>query len=58
MKKIVVYNKLDLANSRKSLDLIKRLELDSQTVDSFAMSTKENVNIAKLLKSLATNAPT
>ena len=52
MKKIVVYNKIDLANLRKTTELLKKIETDEKTLASFTMSTKENVNINKLIKLL------
>ena len=57
MKKIVVYNKVDLANSRKTTEIIKQMEHDSNTVASFITSTKENVNISRLIKLITQNCP-
>ena len=52
MKKIVVYNKIDLANNRKSSEMIKNLQHDDSVIDAFVTSTKENININKIVKTL------
>lgn len=57
MRKIVVYNKIDLANVRKTTELLKRMDSDEKTIASFTMSTKENVNVNKLVKLLAQHCP-
>jgi len=61
MKRIVVYNKIDLANTKRSTEMIKALEMtekDPQVIAHLPMSTKENINMSKLLKTLGENCPT
>ena len=71
MKRLVVFNKIDLANEKKSMDLIKRIEKEQmqryalldrkdhgETVAHVHMSTKENKNINKLVQVLSNNCPT
>ena len=49
MKRLIVYNKIDLVPARKTIELLKELHKeDSQPY--MTLSTKENVNIAKLLQ--------
>ena len=65
MKRLVVFNKIDLANEKKSVEMIKAIEkehqskyerLDSKdhgkTVAHMHMSTKENKNVIRLVQML------
>ena len=55
MKRVIVYNKIDLSNQKKTLELIKalsRYERDKRIIGQFHLSTKQNVNLAKLLRTL------
>merc|ERR1712086_1210852 len=48
INKLVIYNKIDLANEKKSLDLIRKIHEDDPT-PWMHISTKKNVNINKLV---------
>ena len=49
MKRLIVYNKIDLTPDRKAIELIKTLHADDKT-PYMHVSTKEQVNINKLLQ--------
>jgi ribosome biogenesis GTPase A len=51
LKRLVVFNKMDLANESKSLAIIKRMreQADSKRETSIAISTKKNQNVSKVL---------
>lgn len=54
MKRLVVYNKIDLAFERKAVELIKDIHLNEKDsrgkeVPYMHLSTKKNVNMQKLL---------
>lgn len=60
LKRIVVFNKMDLANERKTLAAIKQIESDhlastGQKLESIHISTKKNQNINKLLQFVKSN---
>ena len=48
MKRIIVFNKMDLDNEKKTLSIIKKIEEESK-MPCMHISTKENININKLL---------
>jgi ribosome biogenesis GTPase A len=54
MKRIVVYNKIDLANEKKSIEIIKKISGDQEWLHT---STKDGVNINKLVKKLSDSCP-
>ena len=56
MKRIVVYNKIDLANLKRSTEIIK--EIQDPNLTHMHLSTKENININKLVKALGELCPT
>ena len=71
MKRLVVFNKIDLANEKRSVEMIKAIEkehaanyvrLDSKdhgrTVAHVHMSTKENKNVNRLVQLLQNNCST
>jgi ribosome biogenesis GTPase A len=47
VNRLVLYNKIDLANEKKSLEIIKKIHEDDPT-PWMHISTKKNVNINKL----------
>jgi ribosome biogenesis GTPase A len=55
MKRLVVYNKIDLVPDRKTIDLIKTLH-ETEKVPFMHVSTKENININKLITFIQKNA--
>ena len=57
LKRIIVYNKMDLANQKQSMDLIKSIHENSK-VRYLHTSTKSNTNINTLLKILGEECPT
>ena len=58
MKRIVVFNKMDLCNTRKTLDLIKKIEEKNPNIKHLHTSTKDGANINKLVRVLADGCPT
>ena len=59
MKRLVLYNKIDLANEKKSLELIKALHQDNESLKDVPwmhLSTKKNVNVNKLLTFIQRNS--
>jgi ribosome biogenesis GTPase A len=61
MKRLVVYNKIDLACERKAVELIKDIHLNEKDakgkeIPYMHLSTKKNVNMQKLLSFIQTNA--
>ena len=48
MKRLVVYNKIDLVPARKASELIKSIH-DLDKLPYMTLSNKDNVNIGKLL---------
>jgi len=48
MKRLVVYNKIDLVPARKTSELIKSIH-DQDKLPYMTLSNKDNVNIGKLL---------
>ena len=55
VKKLVLYNKIDLVPDKKALEEIKNIHNETK-VPYFHLSTKKNVNINKLLQFISTNA--
>lgn len=55
MKRLVLYNKVDLVPPRKALEKIKELHQETK-IPYMHISTKENVNINKLLTFIGQNA--
>ena len=55
MKRLVVYNKIDLVPEKQALDEIKKLHTSNQ-LPFYHLSTKQNVNINKLLTFIDNNA--
>jgi mitochondrial GTPase 1 len=55
LKRLVVYNKLDLVPARKAQDLMRSLH-EKSAVPYLALSTKQNVNIGKLITFITKNA--
>ena len=55
LKRLVVYNKLDLVPARKAQDLMKSLH-EKSDVPYLALSTKQNVNVGKLITFITKNA--
>lgn len=55
MKRLVVYNKVDLVPEKLALEEIKKLHAETK-VPFFHLSTKENVNINKLLSFIQSKA--
>lgn len=51
LKRLVVFNKIDLANENKTLAIVKRLreEADVRRETSIVISTKKNQNVSKVL---------
>ena len=49
MKRLVIYNKIDLVPARKASDLLKEMHKDDG-IPYMTLSTKENININKLLQ--------
>jgi ribosome biogenesis GTPase A len=47
MKRLIVYNKIDIANEKKTLELIRR-EHETNKIPYMHISTKDNVNVNKL----------
>ena len=55
MKRIIVYNKIDLANEKKSVEIMKHIANNQEWLHT---STKENININRLVKRLSEQCPT
>jgi ribosome biogenesis GTPase A len=58
MKRLVVYNKLDLVPQRKATELIKQLHENhvDKDVPYLLLSTKDNINIGKMITFITKNA--
>jgi len=56
MKRVVVYNKMDLANQKTTLELINQIH-EQDGLPWIHTSTKTNSNISKLLKKVAETSP-
>lgn len=59
MKRLVIYNKVDLAPTSRVLDLIKQIhaeEPSEKNIPFMHISNKENININKLVNFISTNA--
>lgn len=54
IKRLVVFNKMDLANEKKSLDIIKKM-METSKEHWMHVSTKQNVNVTKLQQFIAQN---
>ena len=55
MKRLVVYNKVDLVPEKQALEVIRKLHAETK-VPFFHLSTKQNVNINKLLSFIESKA--
>eukprot|EP00347_Sterkiella_histriomuscorum_P005255 403357291 len=62
MKRLVVFNKMDLANEKKTLSIIKDIQQkhleqnkNAQPLETIHLSTKKNVNVQKLLQFVKQN---
>ena len=49
MKRVVVFNKMDVANENKTLGLIKKIKESDEKLETIHISTKKNQNVSKLL---------
>jgi len=49
MKRLIVFNKMDLANEKKTLAIIRAIQEQNTKVPTIHVSTKENVNVNKML---------
>ncbi len=49
MKRLVVFNKMDLANEKKTLALIKECKDKDPSLEMIHISTKKGQNVNKLL---------
>jgi len=55
VKRLVVFNKMDLANESKTLHHIKQLKLGDPAASTLHLSTKQNANVSKLLSFIQEN---
>ena len=55
MKRLVVFNKMDLANETKTLSLIKQLKSEDDKLNTVQISTKKNQNVGKMLTFIQSN---
>ena len=55
MKRLVVYNKIDLVPEKQALEEIKKVHAQNQ-LPFYHLSTKQNININKLLNFIDINA--
>ena len=55
MKRLIVFNKMDLANEKKSLAIIKQIAESDKNVSVMHLSTKKNLNVQKLLTFVKNN---
>jgi ribosome biogenesis GTPase A len=51
VKRLVVYNKIDLANEKRTIELIKKIheQEEMKNVPWMHISTKKNINVNKLI---------
>lgn len=58
MKRMILYNKVDLANEKRSLEIINNIHKEGSEKDIpwLHLSTKKNVNVNKLLKFITDNS--
>jgi GTPase Era involved in 16S rRNA processing len=49
MKRVVVINKMDLANENKTLAIVKKIKENDPKLEVMCISTKKNQNVSKLL---------
>ena len=55
MKRLVVFNKMDLANESKTLSIIKKLKEEDPKMECIHISTKKNQNVSKVLTFISQN---
>lgn len=55
VKRLVVFNKIDLANESKTMAIIKQIKEKEPKLETIHISTKGNVNMAKLLSFISNN---
>ncbi|CDW87566.1 mitochondrial gtpase 1 [Stylonychia lemnae] len=55
MKRLIVFNKMDLANEKKTLQIIQDIQNKDKNANTLHISTKKNVNVSKLLTFIQKN---
>lgn len=55
IKRLVVFNKMDLANEKKTLSLMKQIQLKEPKLQTIHISTKKNTNVSKVLSFIQAN---